>query len=140
VSCSRSRYKPGWERRAVDLRASKIQGEYMAKARAADRRQGVPEGEVGGVEAKLLSLGEVGGVICGNVWEVSEPTHSLISAMATNRVRVAGPSRGRRGLPRSEDAERAIVMGGIRRRVGVATVRNLPEKNTFPLFLHFTPP
>ena len=123
VKLCRSRYKPGWEKRAVDVRAGQIQQEYVKKARGADRRQGVPEGEIGAVEAKLISLGEVQGVICGNFGEVSEPTHSLISAMATSRVRVAGPSRGRRGVMRSEDAERAMAVSAIRRRVGVATVR-----------------
>ena len=43
--------------------------------------------------------------------------------MATNRVRVAGPSRGRRGHFRSEEGERAVAIGSLRRRVGVMTVR-----------------
>ena len=57
ISSSRTRYKPSWEKRAVDVRSDQLNGEYLAKARAADRRQGVREGEVGRVEAKLVSLG-----------------------------------------------------------------------------------
>ena len=123
ISCSRSRYKPGWTRRAVDVRASQLQSEYLGKARRADRRQGTPAGQVGRVEAKLVSLGEVRGVVAGQWGEVSEPTHALLDAMATSRVRVAGPSQGRRGRLRTEEAERAITISGLRRRVGVMAVR-----------------
>ena len=36
---------------------------------------------------------------------------------------MAGPTRGKRGLMRSEEAERAIAISSLRRRLGVATVR-----------------
>ena len=111
ISCSRSRYKPSWTRRAVDVRATQLPGEYLAKARAADRRQGTPEGQVGRVEEKLVSLGEVRGVVAGQWGEVSEDVHSLLDAMAT--------SRGQRGLLCSEAAEHAIAISSLRRRVGV---------------------
>ena len=71
ISSSRSRYRPTCEKRAVDVRAGQLQREYLMKARAADRRQGVPEGVVGRVEAKLVSLGESGGgerCSGGTVW------------------------------------------------------------------------
>ena len=123
ISSSRTRYKPTWTKRAVDVRAGLLQSEYISKARAADRRQGTPEGQVGRVEAKLLSLGEVKGVVAGQWGEVSEDVHALLDTMATNRVRVAGPSRGRRGHLRSEEGERAVAIGSLRRRVGVMTVR-----------------
>ena len=55
VSANKSRYSPNSEARAVDLRASKLQHEYVMKARGADRIAGVREGEVGRVEAKLVS-------------------------------------------------------------------------------------
>ena len=94
ISCSSSRYKPTWERRAVDIRAGQLQEEYAKKARAADRRMGVREGTLGPVETKLLSLGNVAGIVLGNFGEVSEATHALIAALATSRVRVAGGGRG----------------------------------------------
>ena len=123
ISSSQSHYKPSWKSRAVDVRAAQLQGEYLAKARATDRRQGTPEGQVGRVEEKLGSLGEVRGVVAGQWGEVSQAVHYLLDDMANSRVRVAGPSMGRRGLLRSEAAERAMVISGLRRRVGVMAVR-----------------
>ena len=61
--------------------------------------------------------------MCGQWGEVSEDTHMLLNVLATNRVRVAGPSTGRRGKLRSEEGERAVVMGHLRRTLGVATIR-----------------
>ena len=94
------------------------------KARAADRNyNGTALGEVGRVESKMVELGEVRGVVCGNWGEVSEQTHLLIAALATSRVRVAGPSRGRRGILRSETAKRSLAVASIRRKLGIATAR-----------------
>ena len=50
-------------------------------------------------------------------------THYLLDDMAKSHVRVAGPSTGRRGLLRSEAAEMALAISGLRRRVGVMAVR-----------------
>ena len=75
------------------MRAAKLQQEYHGKARADDRVHGGRQvGEVRRVEAKLVSLGTLHGVVCGNWGEVSEDTHALVAALATSRVRVAGPS------------------------------------------------
>ena len=70
-----------------------------------------------------MELGEVREVVAGNFGEVSQDTHSLIASLATSRVRVAGPSRGRRGHLRSEEGERAMAISALRRRLGVLTVR-----------------
>ena len=43
--------------------------------------------------------------------------------MANSRVRVVGPSQGRRGRMRGEEAKRSIAVSSIRRRLGVMTVR-----------------
>ena len=59
ISANKSRYNPNSEGRAVDMRASKLQQEYVVKARAADRLSGVEPGQVGRVEAKLVSLGHI---------------------------------------------------------------------------------
>ena len=75
------------------------------------------------MENKLIQLGEVKGIVCGNFGEVSEATHQLLAVMATSRVRVTGPMVGRKGRLRSEDGERSIVISGLRRRLGVACVR-----------------
>ena len=124
ISCSKTRYKPTWDRRAVDKRADSLQHEYIMKARAADRKyNNTPEGQVGRVENKLVELGEISGLVCGNFGEISQPFHNLVAALATSRVRVAGPSRGRRGVMRSEQAERSVAVSSIRRRLGVAAVK-----------------
>ena len=48
ISCNSTRYKPSWQKRAVDVRALKLPTEYLGKARTADRRQGVRLGRWAG--------------------------------------------------------------------------------------------
>ena len=110
------------------MRAHKLPTECLAKARAADRRQGVQPGEAGWMEAgwmeaKLVGMGTVRGILSGNFGEMSEDTHFLVAAMSNSRVRVTGPSRGRRGRMRGEEAECSIAVSSIRRRLGVMAVR-----------------
>jgi hypothetical protein len=106
------------------MRADSLQQEYIGKARDADRKyNNTPEHQVGRVECKLVQLGEIHGLVCGNFGEVSQPMHNLVAAMATSRVRVAGPTRRRRGILRSEEAERSVAVSSLRRRLGVATVK-----------------
>ena len=64
------------------------------RGRGQSGRQGVQEGEVGRVEAKLVGMGEVRGIVSGNYGEMLEDTHILVAAMANSRVRVAGPTWG----------------------------------------------
>ena len=62
----------------------------LKKAVAADRNDiGVPKGELGVCERKLIELGEVRGLVAGNFGEVCETWHALLAALATIRVRVA---------------------------------------------------
>ena len=75
------------------------------------------------MEAKLLSLGDVHGIVCGNWGEVSEDTHFLLHQLAKSRVRVVGSSMGRRGRLCSEEGEMSVVMGHLRRTLGVAAVK-----------------
>ena len=70
-----------------------------------------------------MELGEVRGIVAGNFGEVSEDTHALVAALATCRVRVAGVSRGRKGLMRTEEGERSLAISALRRRLGVQTVK-----------------
>ena len=53
----------------------------------------------------------------------SEATHALVATLATCRVKVAGVTRGRKGHMRSEEGERSLAIAGLRRRLGVLTVR-----------------
>ena len=61
--------------------------------------------------------------MCGNWGEVSEDTHSLLTAIAKSRVRVGGPSRGRLGKERSEKGEMSVVMGHLRRTLSVTNIK-----------------
>ena len=65
----------------------------------------------------------VNGLVFGNFGECSEAAHALMSAMATSRVRVSGPQVGRNGVIRTEEGEKAVVMGYIQRRISVALVK-----------------
>ena len=106
----------------MDVRAGHLQQEYVGKARAAYQRDGVPQDEVGRVERKLSSLGPIQGIVAGQFGEVSEATHSLLAALATSRVRFAGPSLGCRGHMRTEEGERAVAIASLRRRLGISQV------------------
>ena len=124
ISSNGTRYKPTWKDRAVDVRAKHLPEEYRLKAASADQRHnGVAIGDVGSCEQRLINLGEVRGLVAGNFGEVSDHWHQLLAALATRRVQVTGVQRGRRGLLRSEDAERAVAISSLRRWLGVATVK-----------------
>ena len=98
--------------------------EYIMKARTVDRKHNTTlVDQVERVQSKLVELGEVQGIVCGIFWEVSQALHNLVAALATSWVRVAGPSLGRRGILRSEQAERLVAVSSIRRRLGVAAVK-----------------
>ena len=119
------------------MRAYSLQQEYIGKARFADRKyNNTPEHQVGRVECKLVQLGEIHGLVCGNFGEISQPMHNLVAAMATSRVRVAGPLRGRRGILRSKEAERSVAVSSLRRRLGISGLvdgkgANLDSSGTF---------
>ena len=59
----------------------------------------------------------------GSFGEASEGVHTLVEALATSRVRVAGPQRGRKGLVRSEEGEKAVAVSFIRRTLSLAAIR-----------------
>ena len=110
ISSCPTRYAPhrrGQEAtKAVDVRANQLHQSYVAKARATDQTYcGTPDGEMGPVERKLATMGEVKGLVVGAFGEVSADTHALISHLARSRVQVARPQLGRRGQLRSEEAE-----------------------------------
>ena len=65
----------------------------------------------------------VKGLVVGAFGEGSEDLHTLIHHLATSRVRVAGPQKGKRGQVRSEEAELAITTSFLRRTLSTAGVR-----------------
>ena len=108
----------------MDKRAENLHQEYVDKATNTDRKfGGVEEGRVGPVETKLLSFPKVQGMVFGSFGEASEAVHDLVEQIATSKVRVAGPQRGKRGVTRSEEGEKAMAVSFIRRTLSLAAVR-----------------
>ena len=70
-----------------------------------------------------MDLGEVCGLVAGNLGEASDHWHQLLAALATSRIQVAGVHRGRQGLICREDAEFATVISSLRVRLKVTTVK-----------------
>ena len=128
ISSSKARYKPrrdGQEAvKAVEKRTGELHQSYVVKARTTDRKYcGTPAGVTGPVENKLASMGEVKGIVFGAFGEATQATHNLIYHLATSRVQVAGPQRGKRGKLRAEQAEVALVTGFLRHSLSVAAVK-----------------
>ena len=101
--------------RAVDKRAGQVHREYQEKARNIDRG-GVEVGRIERVENKLLSSSPKFKVLCLAV--LARPAKlSTAWTIATSRVRVAGPKRGRRGVTRTEEGEKSMAVSFIRSRL-----------------------
>ena len=71
ISSSKTRYKPRREgqkaTQAVEKRAGELHQTYIGKARTTDQRYcGTPAGETGPVENKLISMGQVEGLVFGH--------------------------------------------------------------------------
>ena len=62
-------------------------------------------------------------IVFGSFGEANEAVHSLVEALATSRVRVAVPQKGRRGVVRSAEGEKSIAAGFIRRTLSLAGIR-----------------
>ena len=60
--------------------------------------------------------------VFGSLGEASEAVHSLVEALTTSRVQVAGPQKERRGVVRSEEGEKSIAVGYIRRTLSLAGI------------------
>ena len=105
----------------MDKRSGELNGEYLAKARRTDQDYCGTEQDT--VERKLGSLGRVHGIVVSAFGEGSDDLHALISHLARSRVRYAGPQLGRRGQPRSEEAEIALATSFLRKSLSDCAVR-----------------
>ena len=47
----------------------------------------------------------------------------MLEALATSRVRMAGPQTGRKGYQRTEEGEKSVIVGYIRRMVSITTFK-----------------
>ena len=120
INCCPSRYSVGVDQKGVDKRAGLLQGEYKKKAKDVDTMYGdVPAGQVGPVQRHLNSYGKIIGIVVGAWAEGSEDLHNLIQNITDSRSNYLELTRGR---PAS-DGERALMLGQIRRRISVASVR-----------------
>ena len=112
--------------KAVDKRASTLPAEYRQHARKVDTEYGgVPQGEVGPVEAKLLSFPPLRRWVFGAWGEASEDVHVLVKDLASSRAKHQQQLEGRwRWCKRSEEAEIAMLTGQVRRLLSLEGVRS----------------
>lgn len=108
--------------RPVDTRANRVSKECVKDARELDQeRNGVPEGTVGPVEAKLLSFGKVVGLVFGAFGEASDGVHALVRRLAGVAVQ-----RGQHDLGWWGGRDRLSAMvWSLRRMVGMVAWRAL---------------
>ena len=96
-TCGKDLYKPGVRqrqfRRAVEIRADRLMGEYRDKADRMDQLLGLEEG--GRVRRKLDQFGDLLGLVVGRFNEVSNDTNNLIDTMAESRVATVARREGR---------------------------------------------
>ena len=124
INCCPTRYQPDKEMRAVDKRARQLPGEYRKKAEDADSDYGgVPRREVGPVQRKLQTFGELRGLIFGNFSEASQGVHDLIRIMSESRLAAQGLKTGIQG--RKEALGQ--ITGQLRRLISVTVTRAIAE-------------
>jgi hypothetical protein len=83
----------------------------------------VEEGRLGPVENKILSFPLSRGWCLAVLGKPVKESTCLVDALATSRVRVAGPQRGRKGGVRTEEGEKSIAVSYIRRTLSLAAIR-----------------
>ena len=106
--------------RAVQRRAGGLTGHYMGKVIELDLNYGgVRPGEVGTVQRKLETFGEVRRLVFGTFGEVSEGVHVLIQVFAQSGLRAVGLQRGRL----CDKGELGILVERIREQLSKTPVR-----------------
>ena len=112
----------------MNLRESRIQGEYCRKCAKADRAGGTSKGELGPCEAHLSSFGRVIGLVVGAFGEWSEGLIATFDAIAT----LAAEKRWREMGARDKVEARGMILAQMRSRAGmmmsVAVARLLIDK------------
>ena len=115
-----SRYPRGVRSKVVTRRANFLQNEYVSKVAKIDQQiLGFARGQVGPLQRKLQSYGDLMGLVVGAYGEGSEDLHRLTGIMAECRLKSQGLSRGRVG----SDAELGVITGQIRRLLSTTAVR-----------------
>ena len=115
-----SRYPRGNRNKAVERRAGLLQGEYVRKVARVDQQVlGTPRGEVGPLQRKLESFGDILGLVVGAFGEGSADLHDLVHTMARSRLRVQGLAEGREG----SETVLGVITGQVRHTLSTATIR-----------------
>merc|ERR1712082_63886 len=95
-------------------------GVYVRKVSKVDQQVlGTPRGEIGPLQRKLASFGDILGLVVGAFGEGSEDLHELVHTMARSRLRVQGLAEGREG----SEAELGVITGQVRRTLSTASVQ-----------------
>ena len=113
-----------------------LTGEYGKKAQQVDQqycgvpppppaRAGVPRQprQVGPVETRLLSFGEVRGWVFGAWGECSEEVHAMVQKLAAAKVNKAATEPGHSRIFRSREAQLASEVSYLRRRLSFTAVQ-----------------
>ena len=102
----------------MDIRASRIQGEYQLLAKKVDLELGHPSGQ-GPTTRKLSQFPPVLDLCFGAYGETSEGVKSLLDMLVDARVRKLGLTRGTAEVGK----ETALTKGYLRRRLSSATIK-----------------
>ena len=118
ISAGISWYQSG--RKAVDIRAQRLPKEYRDKAYAIDNGDnGVSDDQVGPVEGKLNTFGELQGLVVGQFAESSQRLHDLLIRFADEKVLSMSRSRG----VVMNDQTRSQIFQQVRRRFSVGAIK-----------------
>ena len=107
-------------RKAVDVRAGKLAKEYSDKARHIDTQyNGTTEDQVGPVEQKLKSYGDIKGLVVGQFADCSQDLHDLLLNFADEKVLNMGRSKG----ISIDQSTRSLIIQQYRRRFSVCAIK-----------------
>ena len=123
IGNSLTRYQPTWVEQGVVGRADQPHNENVLKARRLDTTYcETPQGQVGHVKRKLLSYERVRGMVFGAFREASIPVHQLVDSLA-NLCLSGSAAEGKDEVCGTVAGERAIVVGQLRGKLSVASIR-----------------
>ena len=117
-------HHPGAAKRGVELRADALPGEYLRKAREADRAYcGTGVGDQGPVERRLRSFPPLVKLVVGPNAECSEDLHDLLNTMAESKTKHQCRTRGEI----ESEWKVASNLTYLRRQLSVCAVRAVAD-------------